>query len=270
MRSATRRALVVAVVAVVLAACRGAAPKSPAPAAAAPNLVTVRTTDELVRAMHDRYAGAWYHTATFVQRNTRYLPSGGADTSTWLEAMRVPGALRIDIEPLAQKNGILFVRDSQFIIGTGQVREARASIHPLMVLAFDVYADPPERTVARLRSLGIDLSKLHEDVWQGRPAYVVGAAAGDQRTKQFWIDRERLLFVRMLQPDRDTTKTSEIRFNGYRKLGGGWLAPEVLFLTDGKPTFMERYEDIRVDPPLADALFDPRAWAVAPHWRTTH
>ena len=268
MRSPTRRALALAV---VLAACRGgAAPKSPAPATPAPNLVTVRTADELVRAMHDRYAGAWYHTATFVQRNTRYLPSGGADTSTWLEAMRVPGALRIDIEPLAQKNGILFVRDSQFQIGAGRVTDARPSVHPLMVLGFDVYADPPERTLARLRSLGIDLARIHEDVWQGRPAYVVGAAAGDLRAKQFWVDRERLVFVRLLQPTPDTAKSAEIRFNGYRKLGGGWIAPEVVFLTDGKPTFMERYEDIRVDPSLADALFDPRAWAVAPHWRTTH
>ncbi|HEX2780118.1 MAG TPA: hypothetical protein VHM30_11495 [Gemmatimonadaceae bacterium] len=251
-----------------LVACGGPSTRAPSPATPS-TVVTVRTADELVRAMHDRYAGSWYRTATFVQRNTRYLASGAADTSTWLEAMRVPGALRIDIEPLAQKNGILFARDSQFIIGGGQVTRSIASVHPLMVLGFDVYADPPERTLTRIRSLGIDLSKLREDSWQGRPAYVVGARAGDLRSKQFWVDRERLVFVRMLQPDRDTTKSAEIRFNGYRKLGGGWIAPEVVFLTDGKPTFVERYEDIRVDPPLNDALFDPRAWNVVPTWRTT-
>ena len=266
MRSNHRR-LVVALTA--LAACRGqATTTSPAPATQ-PALVTARSAEELVRAMHDRYAGSWYRTATFVQRNTRYLASGAADTSTWLEAMRVPGALRIDIEPLAQRNGVLFVRDSQFLISSARVTSATASVHPLMVLGFDVYADAPERTIARIRSLGIDLSKLHEDVWQGRPAYVVGAAAGDSRAKQFWVDRERLLFVRMLQPDRDTTRSAEIRFNNYRRLAGGWIAPEVVFLTNGKPTFVERYEDVRADPPLSDALFDPRAWATAPHWRAT-
>ncbi|NUR20549.1 MAG: hypothetical protein HOQ12_13525 [Gemmatimonadaceae bacterium] len=264
MRSIPRR-LVIAVAA--LAACGGKATRAPGPAAPA-NAVTVRSADELVRAMHDRYAGAWFHTATFVQRNTRYLPSGAADTSTWLEAMRVPGALRIDIEPLAQKNGILFVRDSQFIIGAGQLTRSIPSVHPLMVLGFDVYADPPQRTLARMRSLGFDLTKIHEAEWQGHPVYVVGAAAGDAHARQFWIDRERLLFVRMLQPDRDTAKTAEIQFNKYRKLGGGWIAPEVVFLTDGKPTFIERYEDIRVDPQLADALFDPRAWNTVPPWRT--
>ncbi|NUO63928.1 MAG: hypothetical protein HOQ11_11385 [Gemmatimonadaceae bacterium] len=265
MRSISRSLLAAAT---LLAACGGPAAKAPA-AAVPSNVATVRTADELVRAMHDRYAGKWYHTATFTQRNTRYLPSGAADTSTWLEAMRVPGALRIDIEPLAQKNGILFVRDSQFIVGGGQLTRSIPSVHPLMVLGFDVYADPPERTLARIRSLGFDLAKIHEAAWQGRPAYVVGAAAGDEHSRQFWIDRERLVFVRMLQPDRDTSKTAEIQFNKYRKLGGGWIAPEVVFLTDGKPTFTERYEDIRVDPVLNDALFDPRAWNAVPHWHTT-
>ena len=251
---------------VVLAAGCGkptGTPSKPAPAEPA-----VTSAQGLVRAMHDRYAGSWYKTLTFVQRNTRYLASGAADTSTWLEAMRVPGALRIDVEPLAQRNGILFVRDSQFIIGSGQLTRAIPSVHPLLVLSSDVYADPPERTLARIKSLGFDMTKFHEDFWQGRPAYVVGARAGDLKTRQFWIDRQRLVFVRMLQPDRDTTKTSEIRFNQYRTLGGGWIAPEVVFLLDGKPNFIERYEDIRVDPPLADGVFDPRGWNVVPHWRT--
>jgi hypothetical protein len=253
------------------AALFAACGKTPAPSTTtAPAPAAITTAQGVVRAMHDKYAGSWYHAATFVQRNTRYLASGAADTSTWLEAIRVPGALRIDFEPVAQRNGILFVRDSQFIIGNGQLTRATASVHPLMVLPFDVYADPPERTLSRIKSLGFDLAKMHEDSWQGRPVYVVGAAAGDLHTRQFWIDRQRLLIVRLLQPDRDTTKTSEIRFNNYRQLGGGWIAPEVVFLVDGKPNFIERYEDIRVDPPLVDAVFDPRAWNAVPNWRTSH
>jgi hypothetical protein len=259
------RTLAAVSVAALLAACGKTSGTKPAPA---PAPAAITTAPALVRAMHDKYAGAWYHTATFVQRNTRYLASGAADTSTWLEAIRVPGALRIDIEPVAQRNGILFVRDSQFIIGNGQLTSARASVHPLMVLSFDVYADAPDRTLSRIKSLGFDLTRMHEDSWQGRPVYVVGAAAGDLHTRQFWIDRQRLLFVRLLQPDRDSTKTSEIRFNNYRQLGGGWIAPEVVFLVDGKPNFIERYEDITVDPPLSDAVFDPRAWNAVPNWRT--
>ena len=234
------------------------------PVSSAPPPLT--SASELIAAMHQRYEGKWYRTLTFVQRNTRYV-AAGVDTSTWLEAVRIPGALRIDYEPVANRNGILFVRDSQFLMANGLVTSATPSVHPLMVLAFDVYADPPERTLARLQSLGFDLTRLREDTWQGRPAYVVGAAAGNLEAKQFWIDRERLVFVRLIQPGREPGRASEIRFDDYRPLGGGWIAPTVRFLTAGRETFLERYEDIRPDVPLDDRLFDPRQWNAAPHWR---
>ena len=244
------------------AACGGQAATTPAPESAP--ILTSATA--LIGAMHDRYEGKWYRTLTFVQRNTRYVASG-ADTSTWLEAVRIPGALRIDYEPLAKRNGILFVRDSQFLMANGLVTNATPSVHPLMVLGFDVYADAPERTLARLRSLGFDLDKFRQDTWQGRPAYVVGAAAGDLEARQFWVDRERLVFVRMIQPGREPGRASEIRFDDYRPLGGGWIAPTVRFLTADRETFLERYEDVRADVALDDRLFDPRQWSAAPHWR---
>jgi hypothetical protein len=67
---------------------------------------------------------------------------------------------------------------------------------------------------------------------------------------------------------RDTTTTSETRFNAYQPLGGGWIAPEVEFLIDGKRTFLEQYEEITLDPPLDPALFDPAQWATAKDWRS--
>lgn len=263
--SPTRLAACVAICVAAACAKNTTLPSTTAPA----SLPIATTSDELVRLMHDRYDGKWYRTLTFVQKNSRYLANGTADTSTWYEAMRIPGGLRIDIAPLAQKNGILFVRDSQFVIGGGRVTNSVPSVHPLLVLASDVYADPPERTLKRLKTLGFDLSKMHDATWQGRPVYVVGAAQGDVRRRQFWIDRERLVFVRMLQPDRDTTKVSEIQFNDYRPMGKGWVAPEVVFLTDGKRTFVERYVELRADVELADDTFNPRAWNSVPHWRTT-
>ena len=244
------------------AACGGQAATIPAPESAP----VLTSATALIGAMHDRYEGKWYRTLTFVQRNTRYV-AAGADTSTWLEAVQIPGALRIDYEPLAKRNGILFVRDSQFLMANGLVTNATPSVHPLMVLGFDVYADAPGRTLARLRSLGFDLEKFRQDTWQGRPAYVVGAAVGDLEAKQFWVDRERLVFVRMIQPGREPGRASEIRFDDYRALGGGWIAPTVRFLTAGRETFLEQYEDVRADVALDDRLFDPRQWSAAPHWR---
>jgi hypothetical protein len=121
---------------------------------------------------------------------------------TWYEAAELPGKLRIDIAPLEGKNTLLFRNDSLYEFKGGKLAESRPMVHPLMVLGFDVYAQPVDVTVRQLRSLGFDLGKLHESTWQGRPAYVVGAAAGDTVTRQFWIDKERLYFVRMVEPGK--------------------------------------------------------------------
>ena len=129
-----------------------------------------------------------------------------------------------------------------------------------MVLGFDVYLTDTETTLTKLKKLGFDLSVIHEEAWQGRPAYVVGAKAGDLRSPQFWIDKENLYFVRSLQPTRDGSHISETQFNKYVKIGGGWVSPEVIFMTDGKTTGTEEYTDLKTGVKLDDKLFDPQHW----------
>ncbi len=218
-----------------------------------------RTGREVVKAMHDRYAGKWYHTLSFVQQNTATSPDGQATHSVWKEYAALPGRLRIDFLPADSAAGVLFVSDSQFAFSHGRVTSATAFIHPLMVLGFDVYFDAPEQTALKLERLGFDLGTVREDTWDGRPVYVVGAKAGDLHTRQFWIDRDRLVFVRMLEPgQRDSTRTSDVRFNQYRPVGAAWLSAEVAFLVDGKARWLEQYTEIETDHAIADSLFDPR------------
>jgi hypothetical protein len=230
----------------------------PTPAPAVPRITTA---EQLVTAMHDRYAGKWYPTLTFVQKNTRYLGDGRTDTSTWSETLSLPGKLRIDVEPRANGNGNIYRNDTVYVFNNGRlVRQARAP-HPLLLLGFDVYFIPVQRSIVTLREMGFDLSKMHESTWQGRAAYVVGAAPGDARTRQFWIDRDRLVFVRLIEPSRrDTTKTSEIRFNRYYQVGDAWLSPEVEFLMDGARDFLEEYTEIKTGVPVGEGIFDPGKW----------
>lgn len=47
------------------------------------------------------YAGRWYNTVTFTQTTTQHLTAGTDAVSTWHEALRAPGTLRIDIEASA-------------------------------------------------------------------------------------------------------------------------------------------------------------------------
>lgn len=215
---------------------------------------------DVLRAMHDKYAATWYHTLRFVQATTE--PDG--KVATWYEGLELPGKLRIDIAPLDSGRAILFRADSLYDIAAGKVGVVRPFVHPLMVLGFDVYTQPVETTAAKLDSLGFDLTPVHEDVWQGKPVYVVGAAAGDTSSSQFWVDQQSLLFVRLIQHRRNGA-LSEARFNDYREVDGGWVAAEVLFFMNGKPAGKEEYSEIKAGVTFPDAYFDPARFA-PPTW----
>jgi len=220
----------------------------------------ISTSEQLIQAMHDRYAKTWYKTLTFKQKTTTFQPDGTSKVSIWYESMAVPGKLRIDFDPVKDGNGILFANDTQYSFQNGAQTRSVPRVHSLLLLGFDVYMIEPATTLAKLKQIGFDLSVMREDTWQGRPAYVVGAKAGDLRSAQFWIDKENLYFVRSIQPSRDGSHISEILFNKYVKIGGGWVSPEVIFMTDGKTVTTEEYTDLKTGMKLDDKLFDPQHW----------
>src|SRR4051812_26818764 len=110
----------------------------------------IKTGEDLIKEMHQKYAGKWYKTLTFVQKNTQYKPDGTTQNSIWYEAMSSPGKLRIDFDPLDKGNGILFADDQQHSFRDGKLARSQPLIHPLMVLGFDVYMQPVEKTISQL------------------------------------------------------------------------------------------------------------------------
>jgi hypothetical protein len=230
------------------------------------SVVQITTARQLLTAMHARYDGKWYRTLTFLQHNTEHHPDGTIGHSTWREWLQAPGKLRIEFQPADSGNGVLFANDSVFSFQLDSLRGSRSFVHPLLVLGFDVYTQPVERTVAQLQQAPrtFDLSVLSEGTWDGRPVWIVGAKAGDLHTRQFWVDKERLVFVRLLEPaPRDTAKTADTRFNKYSAMSGGWVSAEVEFLVDGQQQFLEQYDEIQTNVTLPAALWDARQWKAA-------
>lgn len=234
-------------------------PAAPPPAAS----TTISSAPTLVRALHDRYASTWFRTLTFTQKTTVRLPSGGEITQTYYESLQTPGKLRIDTD-LASRSGILFVRDSSFRFSAGKLVGADESLNELLVLGFDIYSQPITRTETMLRRLGFDLSRFHESTWQGKPVYVVGALRGDTTSKQFYIDRDRLLFLRVITST--ARGRADTRYSDYVQYGGGWVATQVEQYVNGRRTVLEQYSGVKVNPPISDGLFDPKQWSTAPHW----
>jgi outer membrane lipoprotein-sorting protein len=226
----------------------------------------IKTTQDLVQAMQKKYGKSWYKTATFVQKTTEIEKDGTQKVSIWYEALSVPGSLRIDFTPVKDGNGILFTENKIYIFKSGKA-DSHPFVHPLMILGFDIYRLSQADALEKLKGLKFDLSILREDTWQGRPVYVVGAKLGDMHSAQFWIDKKNLYFVRMIRPaGKDGAQTQETQFNKYVKLGGGWMAPEVIFTVDGKTVTTEEYSEMRADVSLDSKLFDPQYWTTV-HWK---
>src|SRR5258705_1764448 len=173
MRAAGAAALSLA----IFAACSRGRRSSPAPATPA----TPRFADggDVLEAMRARYGGKWYRTLTFRQKTSRMLPNGTWKVETWYEAMKLPSRLRIDFEPVSAGNGVLYARDSQFVASNGKIIQRGPGINDLLLLGFDVYETSPARSAALMRRQGIDVNRVYETTFEGRPIVLIGATRSD-------------------------------------------------------------------------------------------
>jgi dienelactone hydrolase len=232
-------------------------------AAAAPSAGSSSDGAGVLRAMHDRYATSWYNTMSFTEIAEQRSDSGAATSEKWYEEGKLPGRLRIDVgvpatDTVTPHRTIICANDSFYIKSPGRPLVARAGRNLLLVLGFDVYKQPVERSVAALTAEGFDLSRVHNDTWQGRPVIVVGAAAGDTTSKQFWVDAQRMLFVRLLDTSHTLLgESTEARFDDYRKLGGGWIAADVHVSGNGIVHLREIYSDMKANVEIPDSWFEP-------------
>jgi len=220
------------------------------------------TARQLVDRMHEDWTGKWYETLEFRQLNTTYT-SVGEQTSEWLERQRVPKRLRIDfVSPQPNGSGLLYRGDSAYTFDAGTPTGAAPQRNPLLLLTADVYALPPDSTLATLATLGVDTTQIRHDEWGGRPVIVMGAAAGDSTSTQLWVDAERMLLLRLVWAQTAGSRTVVTDYHlTYQDVGGFAVPQEIVFLRRGRPYFRERYVDVRPNVPLDSALFDPAQWA---------
>ena len=126
---------------------------------------TLTTTEQVIAAMHERYARNWYRTLTFEQQSITHKPDGTNSTETWQEAMLLPGRLRIDMGEPGAGNGALFVDGREYLYKAGKLVKDRDELNPLLVLGFDVYRQPVDVTMGQLKTLHVDASTTHEEQW---------------------------------------------------------------------------------------------------------
>jgi hypothetical protein len=249
-----------------VAGCSSVVPSSQEPEPERTPEVSISSSRDLIREMHDRYAGNWYRTLRFSQTNTFYTTSGREEKSRWIENLSVPGRLRIDFEPLSSKSGLLILNNRVITFDNGKRVDSRRSIQGILTLTADVYAIPVAVTLRRLDSLKIDLEKFRADRLDRKRVFVIGSASDDDmESNQAWIDADKLLLVRFIQQEKrgDRTIVTDTRVGEYKDVDGFPVAHQYVSMRDGKPYFREEYENVRVNETIPAAVFDPSRWSSA-------
>lgn len=216
---------------------------------------------DVLRAMHDRYASKWYSTIAFSLTNEQLSYDGVLHSEKLYEVLKLPGRLRVDVgvpasDKTAKRKVFLFTKGKLRISVPGKPLQV-LGIDLLLALRYDVYKQPVELTVAQLTSQGYDLSRVHDGVWHGRPVYIVGAAPGDVESQQFWIDSQRLLLIRVINPlDSQNGHPLDVVLSDYRPIAGGWIAMEGQTNLDGSRQSHEKFANVRANIDIPDSLFN--------------
>jgi hypothetical protein len=219
--------------------------------------------EDVVREMHDRYVGQWYENLALIQTVTYSSAEGeGVDSvRVWYESIQLPGTVRSDIAPIDRGDTQMYKDDSWHVLEADSLVRSFQGPHPVLLFGFDVYAQPVDETLERLRRLNVDLSQVRSDEWEGSVTYVVG-----DESRQFWVDKQDLLLRRLIFVNPNTGSTREIRFEAYEPLGGGWIATELVFMRDGRVDVFEHYDYWTIDVQFEPSLFEVTADRTRPTW----
>jgi hypothetical protein len=216
------------------------------------------TGKEIIKKMHDRYAGNWYHSFTFTQTTEVYRNDSLRSTQTWHEFIRFPDRFRMDFGAADSGNAVIFRGDSAYRFRNGQLRSTTINNNEgLIFLLGGMFFYPLDQTYHILAdSLHFDLARAREDNWKDRPVYVIGKEGANQ----LWIDQQNLCLVRMIKADNQM----DARFENWEPFGGGFCETKCEFYINGKLAQAELYHNIKTNITLEDRIFDPsklnRSW----------
>ena len=226
------------------------------------------TGTEVVQRMRATYDGRWFQTLQFTQENTRYLANGKTERSQWKEYMLVPGRLRIEFLPVSGGNGAIYADGNVYSFEGGTLARTTPQLNILLILTADVYAQPVDVSVRQLAAVGVDLTKLRRETYNGQPVWVVGATGPtDLGSPQFWVEEGSWVVVRVIdrpalgsaQAPRPAT---EYRLADYRSIEGVPVVHDITFLRDGKVFFREEYTEVQLNTPIDARLFSSSQWRV--------
>jgi outer membrane lipoprotein-sorting protein len=209
---------------------------------------------EVLKKMHDRYAGKWYKTFSFNQTTEVYRNDSLKHTETWYENIKFPKDFRIDFGDPDSGKAVIYKNDSSYFFRNGKLAGVRPDNNDLLFLLGGMYFYKFDEVISKMKSYGYDLDKFHEDTWKGKEVYVIGAGKGEDSVNQLWIEKENYSPVRMIKIENNNKE--EALFEDHVKLGGGYTETLVYFFINSKLVQVEKYHDLKGDIEIDPSIFD--------------
>ncbi|HEX2901796.1 MAG TPA: hypothetical protein VHS96_18940, partial [Bacteroidia bacterium] len=153
----------------------------------------------LIAAMHATAARASLREYTFVQETIRFDSLGQPMApSIWYESLQYPDPFRIDVGNPADGRAVIYRNDSSYYFRDGKLARATADPMEFLFLEGALKCYPLEAVIEKVGKMGYDLGKFHVAEFNGKAMYVLGAEKGDLKSKQVWVEQQRLIPVRRI------------------------------------------------------------------------
>ncbi|EJF10632.1 hypothetical protein [Pontibacter sp. BAB1700] len=224
-----------------------------------------QTGQQVIETMYRHWENKWYPNFAFDQRAIFYKDDQVSREEIWQEIYSYPANLHIRFDGFETGNGVVYNQDTVYTFKEGKQVNKQYSIHPLVLLSFDVYFYDPATTISKAQELNFDLSQFTEATWQGRAAYVVGTTnPNDQSRNQFWVDKENLYVVRILTNSKGVAR--DVEMNNYQEIEGNMVATEIVFKNNGQLFLREEYFNISFPEKVDPSWFDPAQFSTT-NWK---
>jgi hypothetical protein len=257
--------------ATLLSACSGAGgPQTePSPEPAAPSAepgpssparadATPRNGLEVVGAMRRAHPAGPLTAITF----TATVREPRQDTTRVRSATGVvsfPGKYRLAY--WSSRSGVIRDRERLAVFDAGKRVATSNRVDIAQLLAYDVFAQKIDATIMWLDIARVRLGLLRRDRWDGRDVWVVGAAAGDTTSAQFWVDADRWRVLRVIQRDpRRPAERLDIRFHDFDDVMRVPLPTRIVTVRDGRVVQEQTLSALTANPSIPSRAFDLQRW----------
>ncbi len=213
------------------------------------------TSAKILTKMYNKYAGKWYKNFTFYQTTENYRNDSLIKTSIWHEALIYPNLFRITIGDSANGNAMIIKGDSVFNFSKSKMFRKAANEDDLTFLLGGMYFLPYFTVMQKMQQEGYDLKKACESKFEGKAIYIIGANDTTEKTSQLWIEKDRLIVLRMIKYKPEMKE--DAIFGDYKKVEKGWRENSVIFYINDKLYQKEKYYDCKANTIIDKKIFDP-------------